>query len=179
MGVGGVWPPFSSGRAPREKCQNGAGVSVLDNLQLNNSLTQSNFRYFTFSWENIKIRPPGDMRLSLKKSFTLPYVLTLSGVRGTRSPVLKPMNTYTASKHDESILLCSNSSGHCEFDLVPLLSNEFIFHILLNLQPHRWWHWWVTIFFLYFITYFVVYYEITNAKSWWNLFLKLLNHFDL
>ena len=33
----GVQCPWSNGRPPLEKCQNGAGVSVLDNLQLNNS----------------------------------------------------------------------------------------------------------------------------------------------
>ena len=36
----------------------GPGGSVLDNLQLNNSLTHSNSRYFTISGKNIKIRPP-------------------------------------------------------------------------------------------------------------------------
>ena len=61
----GVWPPWSSGRPPLEKCQNGAGGSVLGNFQLNNSLTHSNFRYFTFSGKNIKIRPPW-------KNLTLP-----------------------------------------------------------------------------------------------------------
>ena len=50
--------PLEQWSTPLEKCQNGAGGSVLGNFQLNNSLTHSNFRYFTFSGKNIKIRPP-------------------------------------------------------------------------------------------------------------------------
>ena len=72
-GLGGS-TPLEQWSTPLEKCQNGAGGSVLGNFQLNNSLTHSNFRYFTFSGKNIKIRPPpGKIWPSLEKSliFTL------------------------------------------------------------------------------------------------------------
>ena len=54
MGVGGLTLPGAA-VDPLEKCQNGAEGSVSDNLQLNNSLTHSNFRYFVFFEKNIKI----------------------------------------------------------------------------------------------------------------------------
>ena len=50
--------PWSHGRPPLEKCQNGAGGVFLDNLHLNNSLTHSNSQYFKFAGKNVKIRPP-------------------------------------------------------------------------------------------------------------------------
>ena len=57
---GGVRPPWSSGRPPLEKRQNGAGGSVLDNLQLNNSLTHSiNFDILQFPGKLSKFDPPG------------------------------------------------------------------------------------------------------------------------
>ena len=56
-GFGGS-TPLKQWSTPLEKCQNGAGGLVLGIFQLNNSFTHSNFRYFTFSGKNIKIRPP-------------------------------------------------------------------------------------------------------------------------
>ena len=63
-GLGGSTPLEQWSTLPGKVPKWGWG-SVLDNFQLNNSLTHSNFRYFTFSGKNVKIRPPW-------KNLTLP-----------------------------------------------------------------------------------------------------------
>ena len=87
MGVGGSLILCSCGRASLEKCSNGAGESILDNLQLNNNLAHSNFRYFTFTgkiskynqtWKNVTL--PENMFIF----YPVCTILTFSGLRGTR-----------------------------------------------------------------------------------------------
>ena len=51
--------PWSSGRPPLDKCQNGAGVGFgLFTAKYSNSLAHSTFRCFTFSGKNIKTTFP-------------------------------------------------------------------------------------------------------------------------
>ena len=58
-GVGGFDPPGTVVDPLWKSAKMGAraGGSVFDNLQLNNSLTHSNFRYFTISGKNVELRP--------------------------------------------------------------------------------------------------------------------------
>ena len=70
LGVGGS-TPWSSGRSPLGKCQNGPGGSVLDNLLLNNSLTHrlviSIVYIFREKYQNSTL--PGKIWPSLEKKF--------------------------------------------------------------------------------------------------------------
>ena len=55
-GVGGLTPGAVDDAIVKSAKMGSLSLSVLDNLQLNNGLTHSNFRNFKFSWRNIKIR---------------------------------------------------------------------------------------------------------------------------
>ena len=174
-----VWPPCSSGRAPLEKCQNEAGESVLDNLQLNNSLTHSNFRYFTFSGENIKIWPPWKNVTLAEKKFNFDPAIRYSLLAGWGEldpPFWRPMNIilYTDSKHDESILIMFK-----QFPWVRPFSSTF-----------QWFYFWHTFELaappLMSDYIFPVFYHLFRSFLWnqeckilVKSFFLLLNHFEL
>ena len=136
--IGVVWTPVAVVEPLWKSARMGL-ESQFWTIQLNNSLANSAFRYFTFSGENIKIQPYLEKCDSPWKSsfFTLPYGLTFNGVRGTRliSWSEDPW-IYIDGKHDEAILIMFE---HFEWIRpFPLLSWVYL-DILWNLLHHGWW----------------------------------------
>ena len=114
------------------KCQNGACGSILDNLQLNNSLTRSNFRYFTFSRKNIKIRPS-------KKHLILPgekvfYPAPLSPYGSTEFAIVFKVQFYNCSKGPYPEKRNNRDWCSCYITRTLSLSANLLLHIMRTLS---------------------------------------------